>query len=136
MWNIWKNCALYDKSKRLGTHVEHTIRNIFGYRGISDLTPDDLGDHFQNGRHFLLFWHIFLHYTALKLPPFEIKCCHFSYYQLHKATGSSWTCFVMTPASDHPKWPPFSSYITSHSLYLTKIYVMILEADLTCCTHL
>ena len=37
---IWPNCAFYDKSVKLGTKLEHILRNIFSYRAIADLSRD------------------------------------------------------------------------------------------------
>jgi len=41
-----KNCALSDKSTKLGRHVDQYITNISGYLAITDLAPDGRGSHF------------------------------------------------------------------------------------------
>ena len=41
-----KNCALSDKSTKLGRYVDQYITNISGYSAITDLAPDGRGSHF------------------------------------------------------------------------------------------
>jgi len=41
-----KNCALSDKSTKLGRHVDQYITHISGYLTITDLAPDGRGNHF------------------------------------------------------------------------------------------
>ena len=44
-------CALFDKSTKIGTHVEQYLENIFGYGGAHENTRDGRGSDAQNGYH-------------------------------------------------------------------------------------
>jgi hypothetical protein len=51
------NRAFDDKSMKFGTHLEETLRKIFGYRAIAHFARNKNGSHFQNG------CPLFLHYN-------------------------------------------------------------------------
>jgi hypothetical protein len=44
------NRAFDNKSMKFGTHLEETLRKIFGYRAIAHFARNKNGSHFQNGR--------------------------------------------------------------------------------------
>jgi len=46
-----KYCTLFDKSTRIGTHVDYHLTNIFGYGGNHQCTHGDHGNRLKNGGH-------------------------------------------------------------------------------------
>ena len=53
---LCKNCAFNDTSMKFGTHIEGTLRNIFGDRAITHFSHSHNGSRFKNGCHLLQFF--------------------------------------------------------------------------------
>ena len=75
-------CALFDKSTKIGTHVDYYLTIMFGYGGTHNCTHGSYSNNLQNGCHANDFKHTFRNFSATKESSWQQFCTKLTVFPL------------------------------------------------------